>query len=144
MDNVFTAAGALSSVAHRKVESKPSAKFSPSFGVHRGLIKDPNWPPVEFPEHGTAASRRQLRVPARFEVRVRQQQVPVTGDLSSGGAMFLFAWRVDARIIEVRVQGQVARAEVLSTSKKGGQFAHHCRFIDAAEGQRVWAAVEAN
>lgn len=144
MDNQFTKAQSISSVINRKTESKPSGKFSPSFGVHRGLIKDPNWPPAEFPEHGTAASRRFRRIESTFGVELRGEALEVTGDISQGGAMFLLDRKVETRVVDIVVNGQAARAEVLSASKKGAVFAHHCRFIDAAEAQPVWEAVAAS
>lgn len=142
MDNVFTAAGAVSSVAHRKVESKPNASFSPSFGVHHGLIKDPNWPPASFPEQGTAAARRLRRVAAAFEVAFEGGQAAVTGDISAGGAMFLFERALNTGLVYVLVDGHVARAEVLSAHPKDGKFAHHCRFLDVDEAGAVWHAIE--
>ncbi len=141
MDNAFTSSNSVGSVARRRVRSKASAKFSPSFGVHRGLIKDPNWPPAEFPEHGTAASRRFRRVETAFDVGLRGESVTVVGDVSQGGAMFLLGRRVETKVVDIMVQGVSARAEVLSTSKKGALWAHHCRFLDAAESMPVWQQV---
>jgi hypothetical protein len=141
MHDAFTKSASVSSVINRTTQSKSSGKFSPSFGVHRGLIKDPNWPPAEFPEHGTAASRRFRRVELPFEVSLRGEQVQVKGDISEGGAMFLLDRRVETKVVDVVVHGKVARAEVLSTSKKGSLFAHHCRFTDSSEALPVWDVV---
>ncbi len=141
MDNTFTKSGSVSSVINRTGRTTASSKFSPSFGVHRGLIKDPNWPPAQFPEHGTAASRRFRRIDSNFDVALRGEQVAVTGDISEGGAMFLLDRRVDTKVIDVVIKGMAARAEVLSASKKGSMFAHHCRFLDSAESLPVWEAV---
>lgn len=141
MSDVFTKSSSVASVIHRKGHSSASAKFSPSFGVHHGLIKDPNWPPAQFPEHGTAASRRFRRVEFSFGVELRGEAHQVRGDVSEGGAMFLLDRRVETKNVDIVVKGVVARAEVLSTSKKGASFAHHCRFIDAAEARPVWEAV---
>ncbi len=141
MSDVFTKSTSISSVINRKGHSTASGKFSPSFGVRQGLIKDPNWPPAEFPEHGTAASRRFRRVEATFGVELRGEAHEVRGDISEGGAMFLLGRRVDTSHVDIVVKGVAARAEVLSASKKGTSFAHHCRFIDAAEAQPVWEAV---
>lgn len=141
MHDAFTKSSSVSSVINRTAQSKASQKFSPSFGVRRGLIKDPNWPPAEFPEHGSAASRRFRRVELPFEVAVRGEQVAVKGDISEGGAMFLLDRRVETKVVDVVVHGKVARAEVLSTSKKGALFAHHCRFTDSSEALPVWDVV---
>ena len=141
MSDVFTKSGSISSVINRKGHSTASGKFSPSFGVHRGLIKDPNWPPAEFPEHGTAASRRFRRVEMTFGVELRGETREVHGDVSEGGAMFLLDRRVETKHVDIIVKGVAARAEVLSASKKGASFAHHCRFIDSAEALPVWEAV---
>jgi hypothetical protein len=141
MDNVFTKSNSVGSMINRTGRSTAAGKFSPSFGVRRGLIKDPNWPPAQFPEHGTAASRRFRRVEATFDVALRGEQVRVNGDVSEGGAMFLLDRRVETKVVDVVVQGKAARAEVLSASKKGHFFAHHCRFLDSAESLPVWEAV---
>lgn len=141
MHDAFTKSASVKSVINRSAHTKASEKFSPSFGVHRGLIKDPNWPPAEFPEHGTAASRRFRRVELPFDISVRGESHAVKGDLSQGGAMFLLDRRIETKHIDVVFQGHVARAEVLSTSKKGAAFAHHCRFLDVAEVAPLWAAV---
>lgn len=137
----FTKSASLSTVINRTGRTSASDKFSPSFGVRRGLIKDPNWPPAHFPEHGSAASRRFRRIDSTFDVALRGEQVTVTGDISEGGAMFLLDRKVDTKVVDVVVQGKAARAEVLSASKKGLLFAHHCRFLDAAESLPVWEAI---
>jgi hypothetical protein len=141
MSDVFTKANSVGTVINRKGHSTASGKFSPSFGVRRGLIKDPNWPPAQFPEHGTAASRRFRRVELSFDVELRGETAHVHGDVSQGGAMFLLDRRVETRHVDIVVKGKAARAEVLSASKKGNAFAHHCRFIDIAEAMPVWEAV---
>ncbi len=148
MSDVFTKSNSVSSVINRKGHSTASGKFSPSFGVRRGLIKDPNWPPAEFPEHGSAASRRFRRVEMSFGVELRGrpldsagERFEVKGDVSEGGAMFLLDRKVDSKHVDIVVKCAVARAEVLSASKKGHFFAHHCRFLDSAEALPVWEAV---
>lgn len=141
MSDVFTKSSSVSSVINRKGHSTASGKFSPSFGVRRGLIKDPNWPPAEFPEHGSAASRRFRRVEMSFGVELLGEAHAVKGDVSEGGAMFLLDRKVDSKHVDIVVKGAVARAEVLSASKKGHFFAHHCRFLDSAEALPVWEAV---
>lgn len=141
MDNTFTSAGSFSSVSRRRVRSKASEKFSPSFGVHRGLIKDPNWPPAAMPEGGSAASRRFRRVEAKFDVELRGESVTVVGDISQGGAMFLLSRKVETKVVDIVVQGRAARAEILSTSQKGDLFAHHCRFLDSSESLPVWHTI---
>jgi hypothetical protein len=141
MHDAFSKAGSVSSVINRTGRSTASGKFSPSFGVHRGLIKDPNWPPAQFPEHGSAASRRFRRIDTRFVVATRGEELSVAGDISEGGAMFLLDRRVDTKVVDVVFNGHSARAEVLSCSKKGALFAHHCRFLDQNESKPVWQAV---
>ena len=141
MSDVFTKSNSVSSVIHRKGHSTAAGKFSPSFGVRRGLIKDPNWPPHEFPEHGSAASRRFRRVEMAFGIELRGEAHQVKGDVSEGGAMFLLEHKVDSKHVEIIVKGHAARAEVLSASKKGNFFAHHCRFLDSSESLPVWEAV---
>jgi hypothetical protein len=145
MSDVFTKSSSVGSVIHRQGRSTAAGKFSPSFGVRRGLIKDPNWPPAQFPEHGSAASRRFRRVESIFDIAITRGQdsesIEVKGDVSEGGAMFLLNRRLDAKHIDVVVKGHAAKAEVLSTSKKGNAFAHHCRFLDVTQSRPVWEAI---
>src|SRR4051812_3058754 len=114
MSDVFTKSNSVSSVINRKGHSTASGKFSPSFGVRRGLIKDPNWPPHEFPEHGSAASRRFRRIEASFGIELRGEAHEVKGDVSQGGAMFLLDRKLDSKQVDIIVKGHAARAEVLS------------------------------
>jgi hypothetical protein len=141
MSDVFTKSSSVASVINRKGHSTNAGKFSPSFGVRRGLIKDPNWPPHEFPEHGSASSRRFRRVETSFGIELRGEAHDVKGDVSEGGAMFLLDRKLDSKQVDIIVKGHAARAEVLSASKKGNFFAHHCRFLDASESLPVWQAV---
>lgn len=142
MSDVFTKSTSIASVINRKGHSTASGKFSPSFGVHQGLIKDPNWPPAEFPDHGgSAASRRFRRVETSFKVELADETLTVRGDVSEGGVMFLLDRRVEQKHVKIIVKGRPARAELLSASKKGASFAHHCRFLDSAEALPVWEAV---
>jgi hypothetical protein len=138
MDESFTKTQTISTLSRRNLRSSAAGKFSPSFGVHRGLIKDPNWPPSEFPEFGAANSRRFRRVEAAFDVVADGVQLPVKGDMSLGGAMFLLNSRIENQVITVLVKGAQAQAEILSTSKRGFAFAHHCRFLDPSEAAAVW------
>lgn len=142
MYDAFSKAATVSPAAHRKLKKSNSAKFSPSYGVHRGLIKDPNWPPAEFPETGTAMSRRNRRVVAKFNVMVDGAPVSVEGDLSLGGAMFTMPTRLGAKSVVLELGGYKAQAEVLSASKKGNTFAHHCRFVDVNESRPLWDIVK--
>lgn len=141
MHDAFSKSNSVSSVINRQGRSTASGKFSPSFGVRRGLIKDPNWPPAHFPESGTAASRRFRRVEVSFTVAARGEELAVKGDVSEGGAMFLLDRRLDTKVVDVVVKGKAARVEILSCSKKGNLFAHHCRFLDRAESEPVWQVV---
>jgi hypothetical protein len=141
MSDVFTKSSSVGSVIHRQGHSTASGKFSPSFGVRRGLIKDPNWPPAHFPEHGTAASRRFRRVESTFDIALRDEQIEVKGDVSQGGAMFLLNRRLENKHVDIVVKGRSAKVEIVSTSKKGNAFAHHCRFLDISESGPVWEAV---
>ncbi len=128
-------------VGRRKTKSKATQRFSPSFAVHHGLISDPNWPPAHFPETGKAAGRKHRRVEFDFRVGLPGMEIPVRGDVSQGGAMFVLNRRVDAKEVTIIVKRKQARAEVVSTSKKGDWYAHHCRFLDAESGHAVWEAV---
>src|SRR3954470_22289664 len=92
MDNFFSKAAGAN--VNRKFASKSKvAGFSPSYGVRRGFIKDPNWPPAQFPEEGNAANRRFRRMPASFQVKIGEatESLTVSGNISSGGAMFVMS-----------------------------------------------------
>ncbi len=142
MDNVFNkAAGAGSNrkfTQHSKV-----ARFSPSYGVRRGFIKDPNWPPAQFPDEGNAANRRFRRMPATFQVRIGDaaEALTVAGNISSGGAMFMMKSLLGSEKIELTYGGAMAHAEVIASEQKGGQFMYRAHFTDVNEASAVWMAL---
>lgn len=128
----------------RRLRKRQNSRFSPSYGVHKGLITDPNWPPPEFPEEGTAAARRTKRFSCDFEVHLGAESFAVHGDISLGGAMFLLGRRLDAQRVVVTYKRLQAVAELVSTSTRGKQTAHHFRFLSRSEAQPLAAAVEAD
>ena len=141
MDNVFNkAAGAGSNRKFSNVLKV--ARFSPSWGVRRGLIKDPNWPPAHFPAEGNAASRRFRRMPASFQVRIGgAEPIVVSGNISSGGAMFVMSSVLTSDKIEVCYEGASAHAEVIASESKGSQFMYRAHFVDVSEAASVWMAL---
>lgn len=143
MDDGFRKSASPSSVINRTGKSKKAGRFSPSFGVRHGLIKDPNWPPAEMPEKGSASARRSKRVLLPFAIVVQGERYPVTGDISEGGAMFLLGNELQQKTVDIALGDHSARAEILSVSKKGKTWAHHCRFLDAKKARALWAAVQA-
>ena len=118
---------------HREVE-----KFSPSFGVHAGLIPDPNWPPVIIPPDSTAMKRRFRRVRCELVVEVDGSRRRAPGDLSQGGAMVLLEAPLTAAVIGIEFDGMRADARVLSATPEGLLYAHHVQFIDEEAGRAVW------
>jgi len=113
-------------------------KFSPSFGVHKGLIPDPNWPPVEFPEDNVAMQRRFRRVRCDLVLHAEGLRRRVPGDLSKGGAMVLLPQMLTIPVVTIELNGKQAEAQVLSATPVGPLFAHHVQFIDEASGHAVW------
>lgn len=142
MYDALTRAAHLDS--HRKVKKHSNAAFSPSWGVHKGLIRDPNWPPAQFPEAGTAAARRSRRIACDFQVLIGQQSLNVHGDISKGGAMFILTERLPVSSVVVSYKGHRATAEVISHTTRGNQTAHHLRFVASAEALPLAQAVEAD
>ncbi len=141
MSDVFSSA-AQSSAISRRTKDRASEKFSPSYGVHQGFIPDPNWPPAELPEGGRAMSRKSRRQVMTYNVLVNNAWVEVKGDLSKGGALFLLPERMEQKYAHVHYGSHVARVEILSTSKKGSLYGHHCRFVDATESAPLWEAAK--
>jgi hypothetical protein len=129
------------SVMKRSVKSVESKRFSPSYGVHQGLIPDPNWPPAHFPDNNVAMQRKDRRVSCRFTLDLDGRRAEVLGDVSKGGVMFLLPVRVPATIVAIEVRGVRAQVTILSASQHGAELSHHARYIDAAEGARVWQAL---
>jgi len=125
-------------VLRRKVRDDELHRFSPSFGVHRGYIPDPNWPPVQFPDDTLAMQRRFRRVRCELVVEAEGLRRRVPGDLSQGGAMVLLAERLVAPIITIELNGRRAEACVLSATPQGMLLAHHAQFLDEALGRAVW------
>ncbi len=141
MDNVFNKAAGAGS--NRKFSTQPKvARFSPSYGVRKGFIKDPNWPPAEFPAEGLATSRRFRRVPAAFQVSVDgAEPITVTGNLSSGGVMFAMPNVLTSQKIEVLFGGHRAAAEVIASEAKGPQFIYRAHFTDLDAAGEIWVAL---
>lgn len=141
MDNVFNKAAGASS--NRKFGDGPKvSRFSPSYGVRKGFIKDPNWPPAEFPAEGLATDRRFRRIPASFEVSVGgSEAIKVTGNLSSGGVMFAMANVLTSEKIEVAFNGHKAAAEVIASESKGARFIYRARFTDLDAAGEIWVAL---
>lgn len=122
----------------RRREGSGGMHFSPSYGVRAGYIKDPNWPPAQIPDDGTAAQRRQLRVKCGFMIRVPGGALAATaGDISAGGAKFTLDAAIGSEV-EVLAGEHVARATVLQVLKGGGQFTYRVRFDDAKAGEQVF------
>ena len=141
MDNVFNKAAGAGS--NRKFGNQPkAARFSPSYGVRKGFIKDPNWPPAEFPLEGMATARRFRRIPASFQVSVGGfDAITVTGNVSSGGVMFAMPNVLTSEKIEVMFNGHKAAAEVIASESKGSMFIYRAHFTDLDAAGEIWVAL---
>lgn len=128
-------------VVKRAVKSVASRRFSPSYGVHQGLIPDPNWPPTQFPTDSVAMQRKDRRVACALKLELDGRRVEVTGDLSKGGAMLMLPKRLKSNLLTVEVRGVAAQVAIVSVSARGNALAHHGRFVDAAAGARLWKAL---
>ena len=135
-DSIGKAAGAN---ARRRTNSG-IMQFSPSYGVRKGFIKDPNWPPARIPDVGNATQRRHLRIKAAFLVRIHDRVFATTGDISAGGARFTLDCDV-GQWVEVLVGQIAARAEVLSMVEMDKSYIYRVRFAEVAEGETVFEAV---
>lgn len=135
---------ASGSNVHRNLKKHNNSQFSPSWGVHKGLIRDPNWPPAQFPEAGTAAARRSRRVACDFDIELNGQVRHVHGDISRGGAMFILTERLPVSQLVVSYRGLKANAEVISHTTRGNETKHHLRFVSSQEALPLAAAVEAD
>ncbi len=118
-------------------EAKPKPQ-SPSFGVHHGLIRNPNWPP---PPGVTMPTDRRLakRVLYSFEIMYAGRAMTVTGDVSATGAMFVMDRLMPTAHIEMSVrvpnerEPRRIKGEIIRTSYKGEYIAHHVRFSEPAQ-----------
>jgi hypothetical protein len=118
MDSYFSGAGGAANRKFAPRETKV-ARFSPSYGVRKGFIKDPNWPPAEFPEEGNATQRRFRRMPASFAVTFEGgAPITVVGNLSSGGAMFSLPTLLSSDRVTVHFGGKAAAAQVIASETK--------------------------
>ena len=126
----------------RKLETKQSRRFSPSYGVRMGFIKDPNWPPARFPEEGNATDRRFRRVTASFKVRNDDGELIATmGDISEGGARFTMKKPLVTETVEVMGGKSKARAEIISTVNTVNGYVYRTRFLDQVEAMPVVEAI---
>lgn len=125
----------------RKLKTASTARFSPSYGVHRGKIPDPNWPPTEFPAEGVAMQRKDKRVTCDFIVVAGKRRVQVHGDLSRGGAKFYLMDKIAAPEVTIELKKVKAQATILSTSQQAKGVAHHVKFISREDGAKLWDAL---
>jgi hypothetical protein len=133
--------GARLRYLNRRTRKDEVKKFSPSFGVHVGLIPDPNWPPVQFPDNSVAMQRKHRRVACTFSLQVEGKKSTVSGDVSVGGVMFLWPQKLGVTEVIVEVRGVSALAKVLSSNQRAEVIAHHAQFVDPVEGAKVWKAL---
>jgi hypothetical protein len=133
--------GARLRYLNRRTRKDEVKKFSPSFGVHLGLIPDPNWPPVQFPDNSVAMQRKHRRVACSFSLDIQGKKSAVQGDVSVGGVLFLWPEQLTVTEVIVEIRGQAALARVLSSNQRGAVIAHHAQFVDPAEGAKVWKAL---
>lgn len=132
-------------VSNRKVETKESMRFSPSYGVRKGFIKDPNWPPAQFPEEGNATDRRYRRIACSFKVKNDDGELVLTqGDLSEGGARFVLPKPLVTDTVEIYGGEKKARAEIIATVSTVNGYVYRTRFLDTAEAFPVFQAITAN
>jgi hypothetical protein len=133
------------SSSNRKLETKKSNRFSPSYGVRMGFIKDPNWPPAQFPEEGNATDRRFRRVEASFKVRNDDGElIAAMGDISEGGARFTLKKPLVTETVEVMGGKARARAEIISTVNTVNGYVYRVRFLDQVEAMPVVEAIVKN
>jgi PilZ domain len=142
MSEFNSIAGAVSA---RKLATKEAMRFSPSYGVRKGFIKDPNWPPARFPDEGNATDRRFRRVACTFKVRNDDGElITTTGDISEGGARFALKKPPVTETVEI-VGGETrARAEIIATVSTVNGYVYRTRFLDAIEAYPVFVAITTN
>lgn len=134
----FDSLGSVARRIHLKRRFDKNAKpapQSPSFGVRRGLIRNPNWPPppgVEMPTD----RRLSPRVRYGFDLLYAGRPIAVAGDLSATGAMFVMERLLPTARVElvIRVPNEPAprrvSGDIIRTSYKGQFIAHHVRFVE--------------
>ncbi len=128
-------------ILNRKLKTGAAERFSPSYGVHRGRIPDPNWPPSQFPDDGTAMKRKDRRVMCDFTILSGGKKYKVHGDLSRGGVMFFLPDLIRSTDVSVQFNKVVAKATIQSTSTQQKGVAHRAKFIDPEEGNEIWDAL---
>ncbi len=137
----FSIGGSAQRVAFkRRFDKNKGAKakpVSPSYGVHRGFIRNPNWPPgpgVEMPTDRRLAKR----VRYQFDLLYAGKAIAVSGDVSETGAMFVLDRVMPSKNVEILVrvpaesQPRRLAGEVIRTSYKGQFIAHHVKFLQGS------------
>jgi PilZ domain len=133
------------STSGRKLETKETRRFSPSYGVRKGFIKDPNWPPAQFPDEGNATDRRFRRIACSFKVRNDDGElISTSGDISEGGARFTLKRPLVTDTVELVGGNKKARAEIIATVSTVNGYVYRTRFLDTVEAAPVFAAITAN
>jgi hypothetical protein len=112
-------------------------RFSPSYGVRKGFIKDPNWPPAQFPDEGNATDRRFRRIACSFKIRNDDGElISTTGDISEGGARFALKKPLVTDTVEIVGGEKKARAEIIATVSTVHGYVYRTRFLDTLEALR--------
>jgi hypothetical protein len=132
------------SITGRKLATKETMRFSPSYGVRKGFIKDPNWPPAQFPDEGNATDRRFRRIACSFKIRNDDGElISTTGDISEGGARFALKKPLVTDTVEIVGGEKKARAEIIATVSTVQGYVYRTRFLDTVEAFPVFKAITA-
>jgi hypothetical protein len=137
MEDAFSGSGGL---RHTRKFAKAGRSYSPSYGVKKGLIRDPHWPAPLTDGEGASPRRQSLRVPTTFEVHSSSSKFTVQGDLSVGGAMFVAPNRIeDEYVVIVPEKDHTirARGKIIGRRTEANGVVHHVRFDDEPETAQI-------
>ncbi len=119
-----------------KAKAEP---FSPSYGVHRGFIPNPHWPPPPGVEEGPER-RTSVRIPLNFEIGLENgERALVHGNVSAGGAMFVRDAAMAVKQVDIYVQlpgdseETHAVGELIAINGGTGTAIHRLRWLDASQ-----------
>lgn len=146
MYDAISASNSERVIYRRRIKHHEGPLTAASYGVRHGLIADPSFPSFVPTDEGYAVRRRHQRIEARFRVRINGGVlVPVSGNVSEGGAMFVLARSEVKNTVELvaSVGGAEKRAkvEVVKTRSSRKGIVHHVRFADLRDAAPVWKAI---
>lgn len=122
--------GNAGGLASRRKVTGGSLAIPVSYGVRNGFVAE-NAGSKPQDERRTARRMRHT-----FEIEAGGKRIQVSGDVSTGGFMFLRPYEIQADTVEILVPNTTDRrvkGMIVARHQRGARYAHHVRFVENTE-----------